>query len=393
MEVIRASHAPVTLYTEEYGQPSEVWIHRQVTGLPDWIGAVAAKDFVNRETFSVPEEINLGWGTDLQHRLAHLRWGLRKLRWIPDDELEVLEDAARLRTGDPKLLHCHFLWNAEFALAISHELGIPLIVTAHGSDVNRARIDMAYRARLEIVFLNCSCMIAVSKFIERVLLEIGCPKEKIRVLPLGAPIPSQPAPRTGEIFAWICIGSLLPVKGHEFLIRAFAKAHKQNGKMELLLVGDGEGRVALEHLAKELGVSDTIQFKGIQSPEQVEKLLQQAHGCVLASIVEQGSKGLKEEGLPISLVEAAAHGLPLVATDCGGIPEICLDGENGLLVPCEDAQALSDALLKVTMDNSLAVSMGHKSLEYVQANYALDDCTQRLAELYASILGDRGEPA
>lgn len=380
--------SPLIIYTESYGHLSEVWIHRQVRGLEEGGGnvSVAAWKFLNAELFPVEHAIKLGWSNDWAHRISHLYWGAKKRRWVFDEELSVLQTIRQIRSVSPKLLHCHFLWNGAFAANVAKRLDIPLIVTAHGSDVNRARVDLAYRNQLQPVFEYSSCIIAVSEFIARILVEIGCPEQKIEIIRLGAPIPSQTAPRKRDLFRWICVASLLKVKGHEYLIRAFAKALQVNPDMELVLVGDGGLRHPLENLVSELGVAGKVRFTGTRTSDEVARLLLDSHGFVLASIVEKEENKMKEEGLPISLVEAAAAGLPLVATNCGGIPEICRHGENGILVPCRSVHELTVALLAVARDQNRADAMGVASRALVEREYNVVKQNQKLAELYSSLL-------
>ncbi|OWY61212.1 hypothetical protein B7486_64985 [cyanobacterium TDX16] len=148
---------------------------------------------------------------------------------------------------------------------------------------------------------------------------------------LDEPAVEQPTP--GVL---VSVGSLLPQKGHDVLVRALARVVEP---WTLTIVGDGPQRPALEQLARELGVADRVELVGSQDQAEVRRLLDGAWASALACVVvDDGDR----DGIPVALMEAMARGVPVVSTPLGGIPELV--GGAGVLVPSGDAAALAEAL-------------------------------------------------
>ena len=157
------------------------------------------------------------------------------------------------------------------------------------------------------------------------------------------------------------IGSLIPRKGVDVLLEAFATARRIVPAI-LVVAGAGPERVALEGRARALGVADAVRFPG--EVTEPELLLQHVFDVnVLAS---------REESLPLSLLEAAACGCPTVCTAVGGNGEIVVDGETGLQVPKDDPRALATALLRLAKDRALRERLGHAARARAEKRFGLD---------------------
>lgn len=159
-----------------------------------------------------------------------------------------------------------------------------------------------------------------------------------------------------------------PVKNQMFLIRAFAKAYEQNSDIRLVMAGEGDLLEAAKTLAQDLGITEAVSFLG--NVENVPALLAECDVFVLPSIAE---------GLPISMLEAEAAGLPVIASRVGGIPDIFND--NGCLIEVNDEAGLTDAILRLAKDESLRLEMGRKSQNIAKA-YAADAIAPEYEALY-----------
>jgi glycosyltransferase involved in cell wall biosynthesis len=146
---------------------------------------------------------------------------------------------------------------------------------------------------------------------------------------------------TNEQTLIVSVGALAEVKGHDVLIRAFPLVLSSYPDATLLLIGEGPRRSAYEALADSLGLSENVQFTGWLSPKAVRTRLQQASVFVFPS---------RHEGFGIALVEAMAVGVPIVASDIGGIPEVI--GHAGTLVPPDEPEELSEAICFVLGDQT-----------------------------------------
>jgi glycosyltransferase involved in cell wall biosynthesis len=175
----------------------------------------------------------------------------------------------------------------------------------------------------------------------------------------------------------VCVGRLSPEKGLDYLLRAFRTVVDRLPDASLLIVGDGPLTNQLEYLSRELRLESHIKFAGRLSHEEISSVLAIADVVVLPSIIE---------GLPIVLLEAMAMGKPVVASRVGGIPEVVVDGESGILVAARNVRELTDALLSILTDRKVARQMGYKGREIVQADYAWGVVTQKVLAVYKELV-------
>lgn len=157
------------------------------------------------------------------------------------------------------------------------------------------------------------------------------------------------------------VGRLAEVKRQDLLIEAFARLCGMRPGLRLLLVGDGPEREALEGLVNRLGVADRVTFAGFQA--HPEEFLRQMDLFALPS---------RHEAMPLSLLEAWASGLPVVASAVGGIPAIVEHGKTGLLFPSGDCNALVESIQRILTDQGLAATLGERGRAEVLEKYSLE---------------------
>jgi len=165
-------------------------------------------------------------------------------------------------------------------------------------------------------------------------------------------------------------------KGHAHLLDAFATVHARHPAARLLLVGDGIRRSWVEGLAKDRGLGEAVVFTGFRA--DVPVLLRAMDCFVLAST--------RTEGVPQSLLQAFAAGVPVVASAIGGIPEVVKDGETGILVPPEDAAALARAIESVLSDGSGAAARARGARQLVEKRFSHGASVSRLLALYDEVI-------
>lgn len=189
----------------------------------------------------------------------------------------------------------------------------------------------------------------VSQRGKRGLIAVGVPEERIDVIPIATDVSrfvgvdrSRALPN--EI---LCVSRLEKEKGIDVLLYAFVELRKKIPQAALVIVGDGSLRKGLSHLARRLGVGDSVLFAGQQ--DDVRPFMARAGVYVQPS---------RFEGWGMAVIEAAAAGMPIVMTDVGCAGEVIKDGESGLVVPPGDAKALAVALERVMSDVALAQSLG-----------------------------------
>ena len=197
----------------------------------------------------------------------------------------------------------------------------------------------------------------------------------IEVLPLVTP-PGRPL--RGNVFRLITVGRMAPVKNHALLLEAVAEL-RQDVPVQLDIVGDGPERLATEQLARALGIGAHVRFLGFRN--DVRAYLAHADAFVITS---------DYEGISIAILEAMRAGLPVVATDVGGIRETVIDSETGLVVPPRSRPELVAALRALATETTRRKALGEAAYAYFKREFALEHMVARYRELYTRLLANRG---
>ena len=295
-----------------------------------------------------------------------------------------------LREFQPQLLHAHFATEpASAAREWARTLGVPFTFTAHGYDIRRkAPPDFAARAAA------ASVVVTVSEANRHFIINtFGVPAEKLRVIPNGVdteqfrPVAAEvkrrkmnPPPHGGDCVdapLIVCVARHAKVKNLGLLLQAFALLRDREVSFRCVSVGDGVCRGELETLRRELGLVNVVEFVGAQEQGQVLAWWQRADLAVLTS---------DSEGMPVCLMEAAACAVPAVATAVGGIPELVVHGETGLLTPAGDARAFAQALQELIGDPTRAAAMGRAARDRVVAKYSLARQVDELLAVWSEVL-------
>lgn len=265
-----------------------------------------------------------------------------------------------LQTAHPAVLHTHNVSPlVATALALPRRHPARFIHTKHGrarSRTWRGRALTRWAAR------RPDAIVAVSRdAATRAVEREGFPAERVQLIHNGidtAPI----TPRTGR---WgrrlVTVARLEPVKALDVLLRAVAMLRGTEREVTLTVVGDGSARPALEALAHQLDLAAVVAFSGWRADV--------AHELRAADLFVMSSRS---EGLSLTLLEAMAVGLPVVATAVGGNPEVVAHDKTGLLVPPGDPAALADAIAAVLDQPDRAAALGAAGRERVLAHFSLD---------------------
>jgi glycosyltransferase involved in cell wall biosynthesis len=272
--------------------------------------------------------------------------------------------AAEIGARDPTLVHAHFATDGLRALPLARLLGVPLIVSLRGYDLGHSRFGMLASGRLSWIqyaigqdrlMREGDRFLAVSEALRRTAIARGYPAGRVFTLYNGVDLSRfAPPPGTGD-GAILHVGRLVEKKGTALLLRAFALARQRRPEAVLTVIGDGPLRRPLERLAGALGQSGSVRFLGYQPPEEVARWM--GRSAMLAAPSLRARDG-DIEGLPNVAVEAAAAGIPVVASDHQGLPEAVLDGRTGLVVPEGAVEPLADALVRLLASPDLRGRMG-----------------------------------
>jgi glycosyltransferase involved in cell wall biosynthesis len=171
----------------------------------------------------------------------------------------------------------------------------------------------------------------------------------------------------------------VPIKGHDVLLRAFAQARDAVPGLELQLAGSGELEGELRRRVDEMHLDAAVQFLGLRSP--IEPVIEDAGIVVVPSL---------GEGFGMVALEAMERGRAVIASDVGGLPEIVVDGETGLIVPRADHERLAGAIVELASDLPRAATMGQAGRQRALAAFPQERCTEQTAALYESALARAG---
>ena len=182
----------------------------------------------------------------------------------------------------------------------------------------------------------------------------------------------------------VCVGRMVPAKGHLILLRAFAELLRCGYNLRLRLIGDGDERSGLESFVRSEKINASVIFEGSLSHEATRQRLARADIFVLASFAE---------GLPVALMEAMAMEIPCVSTFVAGIPELIRDGVEGLLVPPSSEQALFIAMERMVCDADLRRNLARAGRLRVLELYDLQQNVRLLADTLHELLKNICESA
>jgi glycosyltransferase involved in cell wall biosynthesis len=312
--------------------------------------------------------------------LEHVRRPLNPWR----DPLGLLELAVLVRRERPQIVHVNSAKAAALGRMAAWLTHVPIrIYTVHGwsykahTGASSALYLWAERVLRPLTTLT----ICVAESERRAGLEARtCEEATTVVIHNGVDLPDTdvPEPRVGPCRI-VTVGRLQAPKDALTLVRALAELPR--GAYEAVIVGGGPDRPALESEVRRLGLDSVVDLAGART--DVAELLAASDLFVLSS---------RSEGLPLSVLEAMAAGLPVVASSVGGIPELVLEGETGFLVPPGDPQRLAGAIERLLDDPPLRRRLGAAGRTRVQERFNLASSRQAHLDLYASLLAAAGLP-
>lgn len=356
-------------------------IYRQITALRHWRPVVICQKREEAERFPFEPIIQVPRPATRALRRILIKQILKQPVMIYRSEARRI--AAEIAGVDGRILHIYFGHIAVQLLPLMRQSPVPVVVSFHGAD---AMVDMDnptfLRATREVLRLARLVLVRSESLAERVSA-IGCPRCKIRIHRTGIPLDrfhyvARSAPANG---AWRFFQAcrLIPKKGLHTSLRAFARFAETFPRSEFTIAGDGPLLDELANLGAELGIADKVTFTGFLSQNALREQLSAAHGFLHPS--ELGSDG-NQEGVPNSMLEAMATGLPVVATRHGGIPEAVDDGVSGFLIAERDSDAMARAMLQLVADPDRYAALGAAASKAVAERFEQMKQTEVLERCY-----------
>jgi colanic acid/amylovoran biosynthesis glycosyltransferase len=223
-----------------------------------------------------------------------------------------------------------------------------------------------------------------SESLRRAVIDLGCKEGKIEIQRTGIPLDQFPFRERNFVAAatewrFVQAGRLIEKKGLPVTLRAFALFLRQHPNANLTIAGEGPLLGQLQNLAGELNIDGRVSFTGFVSQQQLREIYDGSHIFLHPS--QRGDDG-NQEGIPNSMLEAMASGLPVFATHHGGIPEAIRNGVSGVLVPERDHEKLAGALFDAAQDPGFLSRIALNGAEIVRKHFDLRAQAQRLEEIY-----------
>lgn len=281
------------------------------------------------------------------------------------------------------IVHCHFgdiglryrfaadLWNA------------PLIVSFYGFDVPSS-VDQRSVTRYGPLTREARAVTVLSREMAGRVSALGFAADRIHTIPLCVDperFHAVPRPNNGPLRV-LSIARLVPKKGIEYGLRAFAAVATQFPTAHYDIIGDGPLRTSLSELCDQLGLAGRVTFHGWRRESDVLDSLRRADVFMLPSVTAPNGD---TEGTPVAILEAASCGVPVVSTRHAGIPEIVLDSTSGLLSEERDVDGLAASLTQLLGNAGLREQFGNSGRAHVSNVHACDRVIRKLETLYSTV--------
>lgn len=296
-----------------------------------------------------------------------------RVRWVKEKVQEI----------NPDILHAHYATSFGFLGAISSVH--PFILSAWGSDIfSFPNQSPFHRILLEWILGKADYLCSTSHVMAQEMyhhIELG---KKINVIPFGVDVTQFTPPEGSPSQAKIVFGVakyLQPVYGLDILLKAFAQLNSLvPGRALLKIAGDGPELSRLQALAARLNITDQVEWLGAMPNSEIARFYQNLDVVVVPS---------RQESFGVTAVEGSACARPIIASRVGGLPEVVLDGETGIMVEPESVEKLMEAM-KVMIDHpEERARMGQAGRDFVLRHYAWEENVTQMEEVYRTVLRER----
>jgi colanic acid/amylovoran biosynthesis glycosyltransferase len=366
-------------------KPEMLHIYRQLTGLQAFQTFIITKYRQNADRFPFDDVEPLV--TPKRHvlRRGYLKYVARKPALIYRGEYDAIRRILIRR--DPELIHIYFGNTGVHLLPLLKQWDRPWVVSFHGMDVQSRPKEKGYDQKLRELLQLAPLVLVRSQSLANRLQDLGCAADKIRLNRTGIPLQNFPwversVPIDGR---WQLVQAcrLVKKKGLLTTLGAFRKFIADYPKAQLVIAGEGPMKDVLWRRINELSLGNQVTLTGFLSQDDLCRIYRESHIFIHPSELAADSN---QEGIPNSMLEAMASGLPVVATRHGGIPEAVQEGADGILVPERDEPALYQALLKLAAQPDLWRKMGKQASRSVAETFEQWQQIGRLEAVYAEAL-------
>jgi colanic acid/amylovoran biosynthesis glycosyltransferase len=374
----------VASYCTTFLKPEMLHIYRQITSLRRAQTFVMTKkvEHPRRFHFDDIERIPRPHRNLLRH--GWMKFVERRPPLIYRGEYQMLVSILGRRGAD--MMHIYFGHTGVHLLPFIRQWDKPCLVSFHGADVGIKQDVENYVGKLRVLFDSVAVVLARSQSLADRLIKFGCAREKIRINRTGIPLHEfsmmpREFPTDGR---WQILQAcrLIEKKGVGSAIRAFAIFAREFPKAEFIIAGKGPLQPELQGLAQKLGVAEKVHFCGFLSQPDLRDLFGRTHIFIHPSETPPDEN---QEGVPNSILEAMATGLPIIATRHGGIPEAVTENLNGFLSDEGDTKSLGRSMVALAKSPELYARFSAAARLAVAENFDQDMTVRELERIYEEV--------
>jgi glycosyltransferase involved in cell wall biosynthesis/SAM-dependent methyltransferase len=253
---------------------------------------------------------------------------------------------------------------------------VPLVVHFHGSDIYKQKWIDLYLPAYREMFATAAAIIAVSRDMVERLAGLGAPRDRLFYNPCGVDVEwFDGADPAAALPTFLAVGRFVEKKAPHLTLMAFKRVFDQHPEAHLVFIGDGALSEVCRQMTCALGMEGAVSYPGVRSRLEVAMAMRTARAFVQHSV--QTGAG-DAEGTPVSVLEAAATGLPVVSTRHGGIKDVVVDGKTGFLVEEGDIEGMAQHMIELVQSPGLAAALGRKARHHVHSEFSMD---KRIAQL------------
>ncbi|MES2571989.1 MAG: glycosyltransferase [Verrucomicrobiota bacterium] len=371
----------VASYCTTFLKPEMRHIYRQVTGLQRYETFVLTRERNCAAEFPFEDIELIPRARKNFLKRFWLKYLMRKPPVYYRGELQVLIKLLKRRPAD--LMHIYFGHTGVHLLPLIKEWNRPSVVSFHGLDIQARPHQDGYDAQMQDLLQTVPLVLARSRSLMERLEQLGCPTPKLRLNRTGIPLNDFPYARrtlpADGAWRFVQACRLISKKGLLTALRAFARFHAGNPAARFTIAGEGPMKTEVATLAAQLGIGAAVELRGFLSQQELAALYADSHLFVHPSEMPPDQN---QEGVPNSMLEAMASGLPVLATRHGGIPEAVTHEQSGLLVNERDDEALFQAMRRITTEPGMLHRFGEAASASVREEFEHTRALEKLEAIY-----------
>ena len=296
----------------------------------------------------------------------------RMRRFVSERMMLRLCRKAFCAEGIPDLIYAHYMPCIGMLRLVKQKYAIPVVGIEHWSELNKPTLPNRLMQSGRMAYALTDRLLAVSPSLQtQIKRHFGVESEVVYDMVSNVFLQPVIPEKTSKPFVWLAVGSLIPRKGFDVLIEAFAKL---GGAEQLIIIGSGTENERMHAMAKQFGITDRVRFAGMLDKQAIVSLMNESNAFVLPS---------RGETFGVAYIEAMAMGLPVIATPCGG-PEHFVNADNGLLVDIDNVDQLTIAMRQI--ETNLDKYHPEVIRAYVQERFSARAIAGQLEEIFEEVI-------